>query len=122
MKYRALITEPEKGNRERLARIMRDAGLEPLPTASVGEALEAVRVVSFEVALVEFALPDHTALELLDMISLFNNRARSVVLVSDQSTEVRMKVMRAGAFSVIRKPFTDDVVLYTINEIIRKFF
>ena len=122
MTYRALIAEPEKDNRERLSAIMRDAALEPLPTSSVREALETVRVVSFEVALVEFALPDLAALELLDMINLFNCRARSVVLVSGQSTEARMKAMRAGAFSVIKKPFTDDIVLYTINQIMRKFF
>ncbi len=122
MTYRALIAEPEKDNRERLSAIMRNAGLEPLPTSSVREALETVRVVSFEVALVEFALPDFAALELLDMINLFNCRARSVVLVSDESTEARMKAMRAGAFSVIKKPFTDDIVLYTINQIMRKFF
>ena len=122
MTYRALITEPEKSSRERLSAIMHDAGLEPLPTASADEALEAVRVVPFEVALVEFALPGRTALELLDMINLFNGRARSIVLVGEAGSAVCVRAMRAGAFSVIRKPFSDDVVLATINEIMKKFF
>jgi CheY-like chemotaxis protein len=120
--HRVLIAEAEKIFRDRLLNIARSEGLDTCPAESGREAVDAAKSVAIDVALMDFILPDLTALELISAIRRLQRRVQSVVLIENDSKEVRMQVMGAGVYSVIRKPFPDEVVAFTIREIIRKFF
>ena len=122
MSHKILIAEPEQESRERLSKLAGREGLEPYPAGSGSEAVRVVRMIPFDVALMELYLPDLTAFELLGAIRRLRRRVHSVILVESSSKELQMKVMNAGVYTVIKKPFSDEVVTFTINEILRKFF
>ena len=122
MSHKILIAEPEQESRERLSKLAGREGLDPYPAGSGSEAVRVVRTIPFDVALMELYLPDLSAFELLGTIRRLRRRVHSVILVESTSKELQMKVMNAGVYTVIKKPFSDEVVTFTIHEILRKFF
>ncbi len=122
MVRKVLIVEPEKDCRNRLAGILDRAGLETYPAETGAEVVSAVRTIPFDLALLDLILPDVSALDLIGYMLSVNRRLRPVVMVETKSKEMRMQVMNNGGFAVIRKPFTDDLVVVTVKTILRKIF
>ena len=122
MTNRVLIAEPERDNRLRLSRLVEREGFEPYPADCGAEAVRVVQTIPLDLVLMELFLPDYSALELIRTIRLRQCDVPLVVLVETDSKEIRMKVMSAGVFAVIRKPIVDEIVSFTIHEIFRKFF
>jgi DNA-binding NarL/FixJ family response regulator len=78
--------------------------------------------VPIDVGVLEMFLPDFSALEILGMMRRLRATVPTVIVVESDSKEIRMKAMTAGAYTVIRKSFTDLVIEQTIRDIMRKFF
>ena len=119
-----LVAESDTNCRNRLSRLFRRQGFRTY-TAETGDgAIEIVRKTmgAIDVGVLEMFLPDFSALELLGIMRRHRSEVPTVIVVEDDSKEIRMKALSAGAYAVIRKSFADDVVEQTIKNILRKFF
>ena len=117
-----LVAESDTNCRNRLSRLFRRQGFCTY-TAETGDgAIEIVRKVPIDVGVLEMFLPDFSALELLSIMRRHRLAVPTVIVVEGDSKEIRMKALSAGAYAVIRKSFTDNVVEQTIKSILRKFF
>lgn len=67
-------------------------------------ALRNLRQESFEVALIDFAMPEMNGLELLPRLKELNPQCQVIMLTGEASVETAVAAMKAGAFDYIRKP------------------
>jgi FixJ family two-component response regulator len=108
------IVDSDAFVREALHRLVRSAGWEPATCASAEEFLDRPRLLTPCCLLAEVHLPGLSGLDLQER--LLERKEMQVVLMSEH-IDVRMavKAMKAGAFEVLPKPISTDLLLSTIG-------
>jgi CheY-like chemotaxis protein len=113
---RILLADDDLEVRNGVADLLGALGLEVLQAATGLEALELVRARAVHTALLDWNMPACTGLEVLPLI-LDIRRGLPCILYSGNLTPGMEGVaLRAGAFSVMRKPVEPDLLR---NEILR---
>lgn len=111
-----LLVDDDDIYRDRLARALRDRGLDVRTAASVTEAREEAHRESPEMAVVDLRMPDGTGLELLrDLIELDPN-TRVVMLTGWGSIATAVEAMRLGAHHYLPKPADADDILAAFDK------
>jgi CheY-like chemotaxis protein len=106
-----LVVDDEEANLETFRRVFRRE-FEMVFCRSGAEALEALRKQAFDVALVDYAMPEMTGVELLHRASeLQPHMARLIVTAHDTVEEVRDARATGLAISIISKPWTKEQIL-----------
>ncbi len=111
-----LITDDDRDFRETLSSIFTHRGFSTL-LASDGE--EAIRIVSDQtvhVVLMDLHMPRLSGLEAISRIKELNFRLPCILISAALDDEVRA---RAGAFSVLSKPVTQEEVTRTVQTALR---
>jgi CheY-like chemotaxis protein len=111
--FSILITDDDAGCREALQSIVEGEGYRTRLAACGEEALDIVREEPIHLALLDMNMPTLTGLETLQMVRQIH--AIPCILVTADVTEWLMRqALRAQAYSVIAKPISKNVVLYTV--------
>jgi CheY-like chemotaxis protein len=112
--YSILITDDDVGCREALREIVEPEGFRTLLASSGEEALEIMHQEMVHLALLDMQMPRLTGLETLELLHQMN-AVLPCILVTAEATEVVIRrAFRARAYSVIPKPVSKHVVLYTV--------
>jgi two-component system chemotaxis response regulator CheY len=112
--YSILITDDDRGCREALREIMEPEGYRTLLASCGEEALDIVREEPVHLALLDMNMPTLSGLETLELVRQIN-AVLPCILVTAEATEWLMRqALRAQAYSVIAKPVSKHVVLYTV--------
>ena len=83
--------------------------------ASSGEeAVDIVREEPVHVALLDMHLPRMSGLETLELVRQINRVLPCILVTADASAELMRRAFTAHAYSVIPKPVSKHVVLYTV--------
>jgi len=118
--YSILITDDDTGSREALRSIVEPEGFRTYLASSGEEALDIVRGEPVDVALLDMNMPTLTGLETLQLVHQVVRRVLPCILVTaDVSDELLRQALRARAYSVIAKPVSKHVVLYTVVRALR---
>src|SRR5438270_399125 len=112
--YSVLITDDDRGCREALQSIVEPEGFRALLASSGEEAIDIVRHEAVHVALFDMNMPTLTGLETLEMVRQFNALLPCILVTADVSEWLMRQALRARAYSVIAKPVSKNVVLYTV--------
>src|SRR5438105_2189823 len=113
--YSVLITDDDRDQRETLRDIVAPQGYRTLLAASGEEALEIVRAEPIHVVLLDMHMPTLTGLETVHLVHQQAGEALPCILVTADATEALMRqALRAHVYSVIPKPVSKHVVLYTV--------
>jgi CheY-like chemotaxis protein len=111
--YSILITDDERGCREALREIMEPQGYRTFLASCGEEALDIVQDEEVHLALLDMHMPSMTGLEVLRLVRQM--RELPVILVTgDATAELIRQAQQARAYSVIPKPVSKSVVLYTV--------
>jgi two-component system chemotaxis response regulator CheY len=113
-RYSILITDDDRDCREALREIMEPEGYRTLLAASGEEALEIVREEPIHLALLDMQMPTLTGLETLQLVHEINGVLPCILVTADPNEVVMREAFRARAYSVIPKPVSKNVVLYTV--------
>jgi CheY-like chemotaxis protein len=114
-----LITDDDRDSRETLRSIVEPEGYRTLLASSGEEALDIVREAPVDLALLDMNMPTLTGLETLELVHQMRSRL-PCILVTAAATEALMRqALRARAYSVIAKPVSKHVVLYTVVRALR---
>jgi len=89
-------------------------GFQTLLAESGEEALEISREQRIHVALLDMNLPRLTGLETLQLLRQINTLLPCILVTADANEGLMRQAFRAHAFSVIPKPVSKNVVLYTV--------
>src|SRR5713226_6714844 len=112
--YSILITDDDRGCREALQSIVEPEGFRTLLASSGEEAIDIVRQEPVHVALFDMNMPTLNGLETLEMVRQFNALLPCILVSADVSEWLMRQALRAHAYSVIAKPISKHVVLYTV--------
>lgn len=112
--YSILITDDDRGCREALRSIMEPEGYRTVLAASGEEALDIVREEQVHLALLDMHMPRLTGLETIQLVRQFNALLPCILVTADATQDVLRQAFRVQAFSVIPKPVSKNVVLYTV--------
>lgn len=112
--YSILITDDDGGCREALRSIVEPEGFRTLLASSGEEAVDIVREEPVHLALLDMHMPTLTGLETLQLMRQFNAMLPCILVTADATEGLMRQALSAHAYSVIAKPVSKHVVLYTV--------
>ena len=112
--YNILITDDDTGCRESLRDIVAQEGYETRLASSGEEALDIVREAPVHLVLLDMNMPTMTGLETLELVHQVNAILPCILVTARPDEDLLRQAFRARAYSVIPKPVSKHVVLYTV--------
>jgi CheY-like chemotaxis protein len=114
VRYSILITDDDPGCQEALRDIMEPEGFHTLLASSGEEALDIVRDEQVHLLMLDMHMPRLTGLETLQLLRQINALLPAILVTADNSERLLRQAYQARAYSVIPKPVSKSVVLYTV--------
>jgi len=112
--YSVLITDDDRGCREALQEIVEPAGFRTVLASSGEEALDIVRDNPIDLAFLDINMPKLSGLETLELVRQFNAMLPVILMTADRTEALMRQALKARAYSVIAKPVSKHIVLYTV--------
>src|SRR5919198_4798875 len=112
--YSILIADDDGSCREALREIMEPEGFRTLLASSGEEAVDIVRTATVHLALLDMHMPTLTGLETLQLVRQINAVLPAILVTADYNEHLVRQACLAHAYSVIPKPVSKNVVLYTV--------
>ncbi|OAI52727.1 hypothetical protein AYO44_16455 [Planctomycetaceae bacterium SCGC AG-212-F19] len=119
--YTILITDDDTGCRESLREIVEHEGYRTHLASSGEEALDIVREDPVHLVLLDMHLPTMTGLETLELVHQFNAILPCILVTARPDEDLLRQAFRARAYSVIPKPVSKHVVIYTVVRALRVY-
>jgi CheY-like chemotaxis protein len=112
--YSILITDDDPGCRESLRDIFEPEGYRTYLASSGEEAVDIVHQEPVHLALFDMNMPRMTGLETIQLVHQFNLVLPCILITADANEGLIRQALRVRAYSVIPKPVSKNVVLYTV--------
>ena len=116
---RILVVEDEPSIRELVEMILRDEGWHPLGACDGRQALQALDDDSFDLAVLDWMLPDLDGMGLLRRIRRFSSMP-VVLLTARDDLESQAEAMQQGADGYIVKPFRIEQLVDTVSRLLAR--
>ena len=112
--YSILIADDDGDCREALREIVEPEGFETLMASSGEEALDIVRGRPVDLLMLDLHMPRLSGLETLQVLRQFNALLPAILVTGDPNERVVRQAYQAHVYSVIPKPVSKNIVLYTV--------
>ena len=112
--FSILVTDDESGCREALQTLLDQAGYRTLVATCGEEAIEIVRVQRVHAALLDMHMPTLNGLEVIELVRQFDSLMPCILVTADATEGLMRKAFHARVYSVIPKPVSRNIVLYTL--------
>jgi CheY-like chemotaxis protein len=112
--YSVLITDDDPACRQALKDIIEPEGYQTLMAESGEEALDIVQQKPVHAVLMDMHLPKLSGLEVLRILRQMRPTLPSILVTADATAELIRQAFAVHAYSVIPKPVSKHVVLYTV--------
>jgi CheY-like chemotaxis protein len=120
--YSILIADDDVGCRAALRDIVEPQGYETLLAGSGEEALDIVRGHTVHLVLLDMHMPTLSGLETLLLVRQINALLPAILVTGDPSESVLRRAQQASVYSVIPKPVSKNLVLYTVVKALSRFY
>jgi len=120
--YSILITDDDAGCRQALRDVFEPEGYRTLLASSGEEAIDIVRDERVHLALLDMHMPKLTGLETLELVRQINSVLPCILVTADSNEELMRRAFRARVYSVIPKPISKNVVLYTAVRVLVRVY
>jgi CheY-like chemotaxis protein len=117
-----LITDDDPGSREALRDIVEPAGYHALLASSGEEALDILRDAPVHLALFDMHMPRMTGVETVQIAHQINAVLPCILVTADANEQVMRQAFSVRAYSVIPKPVSKNVLLYTMVRALMKVY
>lgn len=112
--YSVLIADDDAGYREALRDIVETKGYRTYLASDGEEAIEILRGESVHLAVFDVHMPRLTGLETLQIAHTINALLPCILVTADANQEILRQAFTVRAYSVLPKPVSPNVLLYTI--------
>ena len=112
--YAILIADDDTNCRQALRDIMEPEGFRTLLASSGEEALDIVREVDVHLVLLDMHMPTLTGLETLQLVRQIKAMLPAILITGDANDSLIRQACQMRFYSVIPKPVSKNVVLYTV--------
>ncbi len=122
--YSVLITDDDPGSREALREIVEPAGFRTVLASSGEEAVDIVREQEepIHLALLDMNMPRLTGLETMQLVHQINAILPCILVTADATEQLMRQAFHVRAYSVIPKPVSPKVLLYTMVRALMKVY
>jgi DNA-binding NtrC family response regulator len=110
-----LVVDDDLATREMLVDLLREERIDARSVGSVDEALEALRLGSFEAILSDIQMPGKDGFTLLSEMREFGKRLPVILMTSFGTEETAHEARAAGAFDCLLKPFAREALLEMVS-------
>ncbi len=119
-KARILIAEDEKTQRDLLEGFLKKEGFSVEAVANGKEALERLEVHSFDLALVDYKMPELDGLQTLREVRKLYPDFPVIMMTAYGTVETAVASMKEGALDYLTKPIDLDELLLTLQKVIER--
>jgi two-component system, response regulator PdtaR len=120
--YSVLIADDDRDYREALRELVEPEGYRTRMASSGEEALDIVREESIHLALFDVHMPRMTGLEAVEIVHQINAILPCILVTADPNEDVMRQAFRVRAYSVIPKPVSKHILLYTMVRALMKVY
>jgi DNA-binding NtrC family response regulator len=115
---RVLVVDDEDGVRSGLRRFLSLNGFEVSEAANCADAVEVLRGVALEAAVVDYQLPDGSGVELLSRLRGAVSDLQVIMLTGYASIELAVQAIKEGADQFLTKPADPHAVVVLLRRMI----
>mgnify|MGYP000054675006 FL=1 len=108
-----LVVDDSKAMRMIVIRTLRQAGYSKHEMTEAQNGIEALKVIEAsppDLVLSDWNMPDMSGIELLKALRQSGSQIKFGFITSENSEEMRMRAVEAGASFLIGKPFNTEIV------------
>ena len=116
MRQRVLVIDDDEAILQSCETILEDAGYEVALAASPTPGLELLRQQRFDVALVDFKLPEMNGLEVLERAIKIDPELVVIIFTGYGTFQSAVQAVKQGAFNYVSKPFTAGQLMSVVAE------
>ena len=109
-----LIADDDDFCRETLRDIVEPEGYRTILASSGEEAIEIIHEESIQLALFDVHMPRMTGVETVQLVHQFNSRLPCILVTANATQEIIRQAFQVRAYSVIPKPVSKHLLLYTM--------
>jgi CheY-like chemotaxis protein len=120
--FSILIADDDRGSRDALRDIVEPEGFETLLASSGEEAIDIVRGHPVHLVVLDMHMPTLTGLETLLLVRQINSMLPAILVTGDPSESLVRRAIQAQCYSVIPKPVSKNVLLYTVLKALARFY
>lgn len=120
--YSILIADDDRDSRDVLRDIMQPEGFELYIASSGEEAIDIVQSRPVHLALFDMHMPTLTGLETLRLARQYRAELPAILVTGDPNDAVVRQAIAAQFFSVIPKPVSKNMLLYTVGRALLRFY
>ncbi len=114
--YSLLVVDDEPNYLVVLSELLRDEGFEVYTAAGGAEGIDIVKKTDLDVVITDMQMPNVDGLMLLQEVKKIKKDLPVIIITAYAEVEKAVVAMRAGAFSYLAKPFSNDELVVTINK------
>lgn len=115
-----LIVDDEEDIRWTLSRLIRQQGWEPVTASSGDEALNCIKKSRPDAMLMDLKLPGLSGEVLVGAINSHTEGIPIIVITGNHCTQEAVKLVKAGVYDYLTKPFDNDHVILTIRHAVKE--
>ena len=120
--YSILITDDDPACRAALRDVLEPAGYRTLQAQSGEEAVDIVRELPVHALLLDMNMPRLTGLETVELIHQMNAQLPCILVTAEADPGLMRRAFQAQVYSVIPKPVSKSVLLYTVLKALARFY
>jgi len=117
---RLLLVDDEPRLLSSLCELLKDRDYHLVTAASGSETIEHLSKLQFDLVLLDLRLPDLGGHEIMDFINTKGIDAKVIVLSGDSGIEAAIGALKRGVYDYLRKPYTREELLKTIDNALRQ--
>jgi DNA-binding response OmpR family regulator len=117
---RSLIIDDDERICQRVARILRHAGMECAFALNAADGLRAIENDSFDVILLDWTLPDHPGPVVLSRLRARGITVPVLMVTGREAVDDKVSALDAGADDYLVKPFDDKELAARIRALLRR--
>ena len=117
-----LIADDDEHLRSALREVFEPEGFTTYEASCGPEAIEIARVEPVHVLLMDWQMPMMTGLEAFHIIKETLGLLPCILMTGAPSKELMMRALAEQAATVIQKPVSPGVVMYTVRRVIETFY
>lgn len=114
--YKILLVDDDPNCLDAIDQLMQRDGYETLPISEGRSAVKIIMENSFDLAIVDYNLPDIDGIHIIRQIKRTKPNMPVVMVTAQPSNELKMASLEAGAYSFISKPINIPVLRQIVAE------
>jgi CheY-like chemotaxis protein len=120
--YAILIADDDSSSREALRDILQPEGFRTYVVSSGEVAIDLVQLQPVHLAVLDMHMGTLTGLETLRLVRQIKAQLPAILVTADDSDSLFQKAIAAQFFSVVPKPVSKNVLLYTLGRALRRSY